>query len=361
MARASQNLEGLVYCRSQIHFGEIKDKFIEIPWDERFICIWKRKKFMWERLSALSASNYKKYKKHVFDREPAIQMLSRNFPVEISGAIGEFKENIDRVNGIYIPIPEVRRADEHNIYKKQGDNDLWLYPVFKDDGAKIQWWIGQRKNCFRNPRRAWGYAHSEKISPESLPPPSCLWWIFDGLDAQHLKWEQKTNIILTTLSTKTNNEKHLEVHLENSELKEAILRTQNEHLMNLVKSYYNKITPELRKTLFNDTLKNIFKKAEICSVCYSHKPLTKCLHFDCIGACQDCRKQAREGGGGDGSCCACGKQQKLECPICLDEHSEQYLKILECKHVVCWKCFCNSYEAKRPIKKCPKCRKSCIP
>ena len=134
------------------------------------------------------------------------------------------------------------------------------------------------------------------------------------------------------------------------------LQDLNNTYIQIITICYNNISTTKRQHLLETTLKNVFKKASLCSLCLSSKTIVKCLHLDCIGCCKDCFNEHSAGGGGDGTCCACKKPQILQCPICLDEHTKQYLKILNCKHCVCWKCFCHSYEAQRPLKKCPICR-----
>ena len=123
-----------------------------------------------------------------------------------------------------------------------------------------------------------------------------------------------------------------------------------------IKELYNKIGNDEREAYINNGIHELFKKTQLCHICFKISPLIKCLHFDCVGACAECRKAEKEGGGGDGTCCACKREQKAECPVCTEIHTEEYLKILPCKHVLCWKCICNSYECGHPIKKCPQCR-----
>ena len=57
-----------------------------------------------------------------------------------------------------------------------------------------------------------------------------------------------------------------------------------------------------------------------------YQNITKCIHLDCPGACTKCRHTS---GGGDGTCCACGKKQELKCPICLDVKVEENLEIFK--------------------------------
>ena len=60
----------------------------------------------------------------------------------------------------------------------------------------------------------------------------------------------------------------------------------------------------------------------------------------------------------DEDCIACGQKQEIQCPICLDMHSSNYVKVFKCGHITCWKCYSNAFEANKAIKKCPLCRKN---
>lgn len=377
--------EGKIMLRSQIKMKCSKpesarnwEKRIKSTWNRKFMCIFKNKRYMWEPLEKLSVGNYKKYHKEFYDSNNSEPLLAVNYPIEIKNVNCNFAANTAKINGIYTPIPEEVKPKllglggiqslvlrpEYQIYKKEGDNELWLYPVLHASNTKIQWWIGTKENCCRPVRKAYGYAHSEKLNI-GQPPfiANKKWWKYDGpppvgavIVAENLKWIEIDNFSLTLLSTKTNNEKNMENIICDQSNTLNSLKSHNNQLTSLIKEYYNSITPELRAKLFETNLKDMFKKSNICSICFSCNPITKCLHIDCVGCCKDCRNAAAAGGGGDGTCCACKKPQILQCPICLDEHTEQYLKILKCSHCVCWKCFCQSYEVHRPIEKCPTCR-----
>ena len=352
MTDPSQNLAGKIYYRSQIKIKPFKTIYQQIPWDTKYICIHKRKRWMWEKLSLLSVSNISKYKQHLFKNND-IQLKDNEMPIEVSGISCQYKENQERVNGLYTPVPEERKNNEFQVYKKIGNNELWFYPV-KQNNREIQWWIGEYHNFKR--RRAHGYAHSGKINISKTFCESYIhihknWVVYDGPDVQQLKWTP-TNFNIN----KTTNESQKFNTIRNLKSEINTLSNNNNQLLSIIKSFYNNLSLEQKKEHFNDNLKHIFNEANLCSICFSHATLTKCLHFDCIGACKNCRNEHSNGGGGDGTCCACHKPQILECPICIEKHTEQYLKILKCKHCVCWKCFCNSYEAGHPIKKCPICR-----
>ena len=375
---ATANIQGTIRLRSQIkmrkrknepaHYRKIR---FQSKWDRKFMCIFKNRKWIWEPLSQLSATNYTKYHKQFHDPKNCAPLEPNETPIAIECNNCNFESNRNKINGIYTPIHEEKHDNDLQVYKKEGDNDLWLYQVLFDNNTKMQWWIGDSINCLRRRRKAHGYAHTKKLThsfatsppayPQNITGGSARhWWIYDGPDLQNLAWKaastNQNDIFAKSAARLSNNEKNMENTIcdQSNELK--VLKSHNSHLTALIKTYYNSITPELREKIFETDLKDMFKKSNICSLCFSCKPITKCIHIDCVGCCKECRDAAASGGGGDGTCCACKKTQVLQCPICLDEHTEQYLKILNCSHCVCWKCFCKSYEVQRPIEKCPTCR-----
>jgi hypothetical protein len=374
MTEPGETNKGKVLCRSQIKLNARQRHFSHPTsgghriWDERYICIFKNRQWRWENLLSLSAANFKKYQKNIID---AGNISSKYFethelPIKIENSVGG---NAGNINGCWCPIPEEKREYEFQVYRHTNSGD-WLYPTTERrvvvDGSPsggrttFQWWIGNWSNFQK--RKAWGKCRSQKKSYPGgdtiIPPPWTLkkWIIWDTEDPNKWAWREVKPAF--SLSVLKNN---IESINKISSLKNDCnnLTTQKMEMLGIIKELYLKSSKEERKNLMNIKLKNYFNNASVCTLCFSiDKPISKCLHFDCIGACDDCRKEAKSGGGGDGSCCACGKQQIMECPICLDTHTEQYLKILPCKHCVCWKCFCNSYELKRPLIKCPNCRKT---
>lgn len=110
-----------------------------------------------------------------------------------------------------------------------------------------------------------------------------------------------------------------------------------------------------KRTALLQKYKNTKIGKSICITClkYSNNSKKKCIHFDCPGQCESCFTQMRE------TCAACNKKQELECPICTETFHKKHLAQFEtCKHVTCWKCYCRSYLVKKPLEKCPLCRKS---
>lgn len=361
MTEACAENEGKVLCRSQIKLVQKLQLYTDTNnhriWNQLYICIHKNRKWRWENLHCLSSVNFKKYKEKIIN---AANISTRHFekhecPIEINNCTGG---NADHINGIWCPVPELKMNKEYQVYKKVRGGG-WLYPVTQ--GKTYQWWIGNWDNFRR--RCAFGKCRTKKINYDGgdaiIPPPWIhkKWFIWDNCDDGEEKWTWRTNREHGFTLKILKQDSELYKRISNLKDDSNKLTIQKMEMLDILKELYHKFPKEERKNLVDIKLKNYFNKASLCTLCFSiDKPISKCLHFDCIGACNDCRNEAKNGGGGDGSCCACGKQQIMECPICLDSHTEQYLKILPCKHCVCWKCFCNSYEIGRPLKKCPNCR-----
>ena len=128
--------------------------------------------------------------------------------------------------------------------------------------------------------------------------------------------------------------------------------SENKTYDEVTKFLFNRLSKEERMDLLNkhNSFKKSFRKVNLCTICLSKSPNTKCIHYDCPGACQKCIQESCKN---EGNCCACDKKQIMQCPICFDSHKEQYLKIFNCHHCVCWKCYSNAFEAKKKLTKCP--------
>ena len=117
---------------------------------------------------------------------------------------------------------------------------------------------------------------------------------------------------------------------------------------------FNKMSKEDKIEIINsvEDLKTIFKKENICGSCFSCKETTPCVHFDCPGACAECRETLDE----DDKCCTCGKSQKMQCPVCFETFPTDQLEIFKCRHCICLRCYLRSFKLKKQINKCPTCR-----
>lgn len=229
----------------------------------------------------------------------------------------------------------LKRSGEFSIYKK---GDYWLYCV------KSIWWIGTELNSSR--RKPCGFLRNKLVdyNGDTVAP----WIIGEWLcwDKNESKWI-KNNIKIDAMNTEYIIKKKMESLLSSygSDLEKHI---------EVSRVLWNNLSKEERQGLVKQSIFSpIFKKGDLCSCCFSNSKTVGCIHIDCPGACVKCRGENE-----DVDCCACGKRQLLECPICQIEFPASFMNIFTCKHGVCWKCNTLAYKADRPLKKCPKCRRS---
>ena len=163
MTTASSNVEGMILKRSEIRLLPKKPENHGIPWNQKYICIFKHSKWRWEALSSLSANNLKKYRKRILDYTDKLPSI-RGIPIEIKGCDGESAE---RINGIYTPIPEelypgvVSGTHENFQIYKNTNATTWLYQVVDSNKGTFKWWIGQPDKM--KGRKAWGFCRSYDI------------------------------------------------------------------------------------------------------------------------------------------------------------------------------------------------------
>jgi len=227
---------------------------------------------------------------------------------------------------------------------------------------KYEWWIGVTDNM--EARKGWGFLRQKRATTNSIAPWQVNKWLaWNKPGAQEGKWlEQPIKV------EKMDNEWEVNRAIE-SKTKELAKQTQetidtcNATLNSMAKlmsnhkevsrELFNRLTKEERLAVVDTSkFRAIFKKDDLCSCCFSDAKTTKCIHQDCTGACAKCR-----GDNEDADCCACGKKQVMECPICQEDNFPvSFMKIFHCKHGVCYKCYSQAYELKRELKKCPMCR-----
>ena len=95
---------------------------------------------------------------------------------------------------------------------------------------------------------------------------------------------------------------------------------------NMSRVLFNNLSKEERVKLADtSTFRTLFKKEDLCSCCLASKKTTKCIHSDCTGACETCREDNE-----DAICCACGKEQILECPVCQSNFPPSFMNIFKC-------------------------------
>jgi len=330
------------------------------------ICVQSHGCWKWQRLDRLSQQKFKEHQKvlskQIFSTFDVKEQMNQ-LPIEIKCT--ELNKNLNLpdkrfLHGNWLPQvhTEKKNANEYQIYKHEREN-LWLYQV--ESGT---WWIGTGANKTR--RREFGFARSISqprrydVIIRGPPWEVAHWriWATNGTDSVE-KWYDAT-IDMLVLSKK---------NLLQKEMTEKITKLQNnftnqEHTLRkkcakYEKSLYllfNNQTREKRLDLIkSNEFAALFKTENLCSKCLCKvSKMHKCVHFDCTGACQKCHDSWNH----KYICVACGKDQHMECPVCMEKFLPEFMNIFECKHAVCWKCTCQGYKVNKPMTKCPCCRKT---
>ena len=317
-----------------------------------YVCSFDRGRWKWVPLKKISQKNYKKMKNEIIetcvsnykldDRSPLCH------PIKISGAGGS---NADQINGVFYPQPNEMRADGQTVYLRDDNNadKRWLFFV----PSRSKWRLGNTR--YKNERKAVGWlqhAAANASSPWEIERDT--WKIWSGADTNGT-WMTCPDFKIELM----NNGRAVEIERSTALLKEAdetMKRYQdlNNKYREVSAILFNKMSKEDKINIINSVqyLKTIFKKENICGSCFSCKATTPCVHFDCPGACAECREELDE----DDKCCTCGKSQQMQCPICFDTFSPNNLEILKCRHCICLRCYLRSFKLKKQIKKCPTCR-----
>lgn len=320
-----------------------------------YICSFDRGRWKWVQFKQISQKNYKKYKDtnidecikgYRFEKRP-----SHCHPIKISGATGS---NAHQINGTFYPQPQEKKADNRIVYLRH-DNNLnkrWLYWV----PAASKWRLGNTR--YKNERKAVGWLRNipengiDNFSPWEIPVNT--WKIWDGADNQG-SWNNcpafKIELVNDELACEL--ERKTELLQKANEIIKGVTDL-NDKYREVSAILFNKINKKDKLDIINSVahLKMIFKKENICSSCFSCKTTTPCVHFDCPGACEECRKELDV----VDKCCACGKSQKMQCPVCFDTFTTDHLEIFKCRHCICLRCYLTSYKVNKNIKKCPTCR-----
>ena len=347
---------GKILYRSQIKLNIPTKKlnFTNYNDEQKYICIFKNKKWRWVPLASISNVQFKKYKNQIINQEIAQPLKQHEYSIVFSGDLTG--NHIDDIIGTYYYAPEFVKDNIPVYWKKDscqnGIPSRWLYATKKDN--LWSWWIGTFINMKK--RAPWGFWKSKRKNTSVLSMEGAEYWDGIAIADRRGTWKQSINFSISSAKKKDPELEKYKKDLQKMHESYNIEKEINKKTLTLIKELYNKIGSDEREAYINNGIYELFKKTQLCHICFKISPLIKCLHFDCVGACAECRKAEKEGGGGDGTCCACKREQKAECPVCTEIHTEEYLKILPCKHVLCWKCICNSYECGHPIKKCPQCR-----
>ena len=369
MAEASEVNAGIILTRNEIRYrwGRgtrlaeplLLDSDLSTYMTQPFICVHHRGKWVWQSLEELSKKCYQENKASLINKIKADYDLSEinsdYLPIKISGVTGS---NAELINGTYYSIPDEEYVGGHLVYLRNDEipliNKKWLY--FAVDDA---WRVGNTKH--KATRKSIGWIRQVSSNNILLKPwevEKANWKVWDGSDNMG-HWISCPELTFERISSPTQDKiTLLKKHLDNQSIYYNKVNDLKDKYKKISSLFFNKL-PKNTKRAFIDTvpeLKDVLKEDGLCACCFSDKPTTPCLHFDCPGACEDCRNEENGGPEPRADCCACGKEQKLQCPICFDIFSQEHLEIFKCRHCICLRCYLNSYRVKKHIKKCPTCR-----
>ena len=346
MAQACGENAGKILFRNQIsHHHSFSNKL--------YMCVHLRNRWSWQELDKVSAKSFKKNLPQITNN---ITEILNNQVKTTKNSNMEMKNcPIDAFNGTWVPNP----VGEEVAYVNLMNNNRWLYLV--QNNGNPEWWIGTTPN--KNAKRPWGWLRQAQATTQYLEPWDVQTWKW--YNDQTKKWipnstiefqveTKEMTIDKTVIKRVSILEKAFEAKMDEYREKVKIATDHAHHHEAVSRLLFNNLTTEERRTLIDKSeFRALFREEDLCSVCFSKDKTTKCVHADCTGACAKCR-----GGDQDAACCACGKEQILECPVCMESHPPSFMNRFPCLHAVCWRCHCKSYEAKKPILKCPMCRKN---
>ena len=334
-----------------------------------YVCVYLNRRWKWNSLDQISSNTFRKYQekitKSVYKLAQNTSMDEKYCTIKISGASGT---NATHINGSYYPIVDEIKENGINVYLRDShpnlnmSNGRWLY---WDSGSK--WRIGNTRNMKTRHTMGWLMTSDLVGDPNAdgrpWMIPSDKWKVWDGTDNSG-RWNNgNITIELLTGISQISREQFKDMENKLSTIKKQVDRYKefekiNSNLLNGCKELFNRLNTNQKHQLIKNgsIFPKIFKNTKLCAVCFSaDENIKKCVHFDCPGACLKCRN-AHADGGCPGTCTACGKEQKLKCPVCLEVFEAKNLNIFTCGHCTCWKCHCLSFQHKKPIKKCPTCR-----
>ena len=344
MAQAKIENAGKILLGNQIVIGSPS---LEKP----YMCVYLRNTWTWQQLDKVSGKTLKRFLPAI--NSNILRLIENQeqtaLRIEIKGAPLEF------IDGEYTPVTCI---NGEIIYSHRSSPNYWLYAV-KTNG-KSQWWLGNAEN--KNLRRGWGWLREVKQTDAHIDPWMATSWKW--YDSAERKWTTTHTMQIKTLTreqivelevikrTKILDEAFNAKIVEYKKKTEAAEQHASAHTSVSRMLFNNLSQPDRLQLVDKAPFRAIFRREDLCSVCFSKDETTKCIHSDCTGACAKCR-----GDDHDKTCCACKKEQILTCPICLDKYPPSFINRFPCHHGVCWKCHCHSYEAKKPIINCPLCRK----
>ena len=349
--------------------GQLAD-FTEIGLSEQnspYICVLLRGTWKWEPLKRISGKTFQNVREQMYKSvHNCLQTRmqgEKDYGIMISGCKGSAK---DIINGRWNAKSQLIKENEYNVYSNMSDKRLYCIHKLEGNVIKYQWWIGITAHM--DIRRGFGWFRQKVFTTNSVPPWQVNKWLYWNKPLQTAgKWTEENTLKIERIDKEWEIQKAITDRTKQlTKDTEEIISSCNE-VMNstteMVKKHkevsrelFNKLTKEERLAVVDTSkFRAIFKKKDLCSCCFSDSETTKCIHQDCTGACTRCRSKG--GGSEDTDCCACGKKQVLECPVCLkNDLPVSFMKIFGCNHGVCYKCYSRAYEVKRELKKCPMCR-----
>ena len=335
-----------------------------------YVCVLLRGRWQWQPVKEISGNTFKDVRGQMYKYiHNALQNKNRG-EKQHSIMIGNCTTSTASIiNGRWDPRPDLVKEGEFNVY---ACGDKRLYCVKKRVGhvaaasqeSKYEWWIGTQDNL--NERKGWGFFRQKTPTTNSIAPWQVnIWMAWNKPVNTAGSWiRQALPIKIEKIDTDWEINKAIENKTkdlvkqtrETIDSCNAVMNSSIEMMKNhkeVSRELFNKLTKEKRLAVVDTSkFRAIFRKDDLCSCCFSDAKTTKCIHHDCTGACAKCR-----GDNEDADCCACGKKQVLECPICQgDNFPPSFMKMFGCKHGVCYKCYSIAYELKRQLKKCPLCR-----
>jgi len=323
-----------------------------------YVCSFDRGRWKWVPLKKISQKNYKLLKNEIIETCISNYRLDNRVPlchpIKLTGATGS---NAEQINGVFYPQPNEVYSDGHMVYLRDDDNanKRWIYFV----PTRSKWRLGNTR--YKDDRKAVGWLQNmnldNSVAPSDADPwviDQCNWRIWDGTDAVG-NWVECPNFKIELM----NDGRAREMEKQKKMVTQATKTMENYKQLNdkyraVSAILFNKMSKEDKVEIINsvEDLKTIFKKENICGSCFSCKETTPCVHFDCPGACAECRETLDE----DDKCCTCGKSQKMQCPVCFETFPTDQLEIFKCRHCICLRCYLQSFKFKKQIKKCPTCR-----
>ncbi len=406
MAQACEENKGVILPRTEINCGHsylaLRKDYNPVDNKTLYICIKKYGAWLWAPFDQSSTKTMKDYKSEIYNTLQATfvsrKVTPYTLPIKISDASGS---NASQINGTFYFVPEeekgtateklpvyvcIKELPERNGRPQSQVRYLYIVkPPGRDPANPYRIWLGNQDSMNTNRHQGWLRSKFFMTLSEVQCPWTCPYWeIWDGTD-QAGRWINSINVKVecaepnkllpeNSIQIMELLKKEKEISGKTSKLNKKlnskinILQDKSKAYTDMSCLLYNKMSKEDRQEFLKESPKflEIFHKNDICVCCLGVGKKVKCLHFDCAGACKKCREEEdkiRDKANQDATasscdefCCACGKKQELQCPICFDHFRKDNMDIFKCGHGVCYGCCWKSVKVNKKIKKCPSCR-----